>query len=168
MAFGPGHLDGTACPATMATADHRHSRTRTSRRSVTSDRDILTLQRPERRHDPLPLCQATRVVPKKPTPRAPPGRRTRLTPHHLLSFDALRLAPARWWSSPKWPDPNGMPPPRQAFPDLTAKKPHAIFRVPTTLAHSSRGPDAALSPAVTTGSNPVCATNPSRGSPSRR
>jgi sortase A len=97
MAFGPGHLDGTALPGDAGNCvitAHRDTHF-AALRSV-GPGDILTLQRPDGRNIRYRV-QATRVVNKSDTSVLRQDGRTRLTLITCYPFDAIRPGtPLRW------------------------------------------------------------------------
>ena len=97
MAFGPGHLDGTAMPGdTGNCVITAHRDTHFAPLRYVGPGDILTLQRP----DGITIryrVQATRVVPKSDTSVLRQDARTRLTLITCYPFDAIRPGtPLRW------------------------------------------------------------------------
>jgi sortase A len=97
MAFGPGHLDGTAMPGDggncVITA---HRDTHFAPLRYIGPGDILTLQRPDGVTTRYRV-QATRVVPKSDTSVLRQDARTRLTLITCYPFDAIRPGtPLRW------------------------------------------------------------------------
>jgi sortase A len=97
MAFGPGHLDGTAMPGDVGNCvitAHRDMHFAPLR--YIGPGDILTLQRPDGRTIRYRV-QATRVVGKTDTSVLRQDARTRLTLITCYPFDAIRPGtPLRW------------------------------------------------------------------------
>ena len=97
MAFGPGHLDGTAMPGdTGNCVITAHRDTHFAPLRYVGPGDILTLQRP----DGVTIryrVQATRIVPKTDTSVLRQDARSRLTLITCYPFDAIRPGtPLRW------------------------------------------------------------------------
>ena len=97
MAFGPGHLDGTALPGDSGNCViTAHRDTHFAPLRYVGPGDILTLQRP----DGVTVryrVQSTRVVPKTDTSVLRQDARTRLTLITCYPFDAIRPGtPLRW------------------------------------------------------------------------
>jgi sortase A len=97
MAFGPGHLDGTAMPGDSGNCViTAHRDTHFASLRCVGPGDILPLQRP----DGVTIryrVQATRVVPKTDTSVLRQDARTRLTLITCYPFDAIRPGtPLRW------------------------------------------------------------------------
>jgi len=97
MAFGPGHLDGTAMPGDAGNCViTAHRDTHFAALRYVGPGDILTLQRPDGRSVRYRV-QATRVVQKNDTSVLRQDARTRLTLITCYPFDALRPGtPLRW------------------------------------------------------------------------
>ncbi len=97
MAFGPGHLDGTAMPGDAGNCViTAHRDTHFAPLRYVGPGDILTLQRPDGRKVRYRV-QATRVVRKSDTSVLRQDGRTRLTLITCYPFDAVRPGtPLRW------------------------------------------------------------------------
>lgn len=97
MAFGPGHLDGTAMPGDAGNCViTAHRDTHFAPLRYVGPGDILTLQRPDGRSVRYRV-QATRVVSKSDTSVLRQDARTRLTLITCYPFDAVRPGtPLRW------------------------------------------------------------------------
>ena len=97
MAFGPGHLDGTAMPGDIGNCViTAHRDTHFAPLRYVGPGDILTLQRPDGRSIRYRV-QATRVVGKTDTSVLLQDARTRLTLITCYPFDAVRPGtPLRW------------------------------------------------------------------------
>jgi sortase A len=97
MAFGPGHLDGTAMPGDAGNCViTAHRDTHFAPLRYVGPGDILTLQRPDGRSVRYRV-QATRVVRKNDTSVLRQDARTRLTLITCYPFDAVRPGtPLRW------------------------------------------------------------------------
>jgi sortase A len=97
MAFGPGHLDGTAMPGDVGNCViTAHRDTHFAPLRYIGPGDILTLQRPDGRTIRYRV-QATRVVGKTDTSVLRQDARTRLTLITCYPFDAIRPGtPLRW------------------------------------------------------------------------
>ena len=97
MAFGPGHLDGTAMPGDSGNCViTAHRDTHFAPLRYLGPGDILTLQRPDGRMVRYRV-QATRVVRKNDTSVLQQDARTRLTLITCYPFDAVRPGtPLRW------------------------------------------------------------------------
>jgi len=97
MAFGPGHLDGTAMPGDIGNCViTAHRDTHFAALRYVGPGDILTLQRPDG-HAIRYRVQATRVVPKSDTSVLRQDARTRLTLITCYPFDTIRPGtPLRW------------------------------------------------------------------------
>lgn len=97
MAFGPGHLDGTAMPGDAGNCViTAHRDTHFASLRYVGPGDILTLQRPDGRSIRYRV-QATRVVGKTDTSVLRQDARTRLTLITCYPFDAVRPGtPLRW------------------------------------------------------------------------
>ncbi len=97
MAFGPGHLDGTAMPGDIGNCViTAHRDTHFAPLRYLGPGDIVTLQRPDGRVVRYRV-QATRVVRKNDTSVLRQDARTRLTLITCYPFDAVRPGtPLRW------------------------------------------------------------------------
>jgi len=97
MAFGPGHLDGTAMPGDIGNCViTAHRDTHFAPLRYVGPGDILTVQRPDGRTIRYRV-QATRVVGKSDTSVLRQDARTRLTLITCYPFDAVRPGtPLRW------------------------------------------------------------------------
>jgi sortase A len=97
MAFGPGHLDGTAMPGDAGNCViTAHRDTHFARLRYIEPGDIVTLQRPDGRNIRYRV-QATRVVRQNDTSVLQQDARTRLTLITCYPFDAIRPGtPLRW------------------------------------------------------------------------
>jgi sortase A len=97
MAFGPGHLDGTAMPGSIGNCViTAHRDTHFAALRYVGPGDVLTLQRPDG-HKVRYRVQATRVVNKTDTSVLRQDARTRLTLITCYPFDAIRPGtPLRW------------------------------------------------------------------------
>ena len=97
MAFGPGHLDGTAMPGDSGNCViTAHRDTHFAPLRYIGPGDILSLQRPDG-HTIRYRVQATRVVGKSDTSVLRQDARTRLTLITCYPFDAVRPGtPLRW------------------------------------------------------------------------
>lgn len=97
MAFGPGHLDGTAMPGdTGNCVITAHRDTHFAPLRYIGPGDILSVQRPDGRTIRYRV-QATRVVGKTDTSVLRQDARTRLTLITCYPFDAIRPGtPLRW------------------------------------------------------------------------
>jgi sortase A len=97
MAFGPGHLDGTAMPGEAGNCViTAHRDTHFAPLRYIGPGDIVTLQRPDGRSIRYRV-QATRVVRKSDTSVLRQDGRTRLTLITCYPFDAIRPGtPLRW------------------------------------------------------------------------
>jgi sortase A len=97
MAFGPGHLDGTAMPGDAGNCViTAHRDTHFAPLRYVGPGDILSLQRPDGRSIRYRV-QATRVVSKGDTSVLRQDARTRLTLITCYPFDAVRPGtPLRW------------------------------------------------------------------------
>ena len=97
MAFGPGHLDGTAMPGDAGNCViTAHRDTHFAPLRYVGPGDILTLQRSDGRSVRYRV-QATRVVSKSDTSVLRQDARTRLTLITCYPFDAVRPGtPLRW------------------------------------------------------------------------
>jgi len=97
MAFGPGHLDGTAMPGDIGNCViTAHRDTHFAPLRYVGPGDILTLQRPDG-HSIRYRVQSTRVVNKTDTSVLQQDARTRLTLITCYPFDAIRPGtPLRW------------------------------------------------------------------------
>jgi sortase A len=97
MAFGPGHLDGTAMPGDLGNCViTAHRDTHFSALRYVGPGDVITLQRPDGRNVRYRV-QATRVVNKSDTSVLRQDSRTRLTLITCYPFDAVRPGtPLRW------------------------------------------------------------------------
>ncbi len=97
MAFGPGHLDGTAMPGdTGNCVITAHRDTHFAPLRYIGPGDILTVQRPDGRNVRYRV-QSTRVVSRNDTSVLRQDGRTRLTLITCYPFDAIRPgSPLRW------------------------------------------------------------------------
>jgi len=97
MAFGPGHLDGTAMPGDAGNCViTAHRDTHFAPLRYVGPGDILAVQRPDGRSVRYRV-QATRVVSKSDTSVLRQDARTRLTLITCYPFDAVRPGtPLRW------------------------------------------------------------------------
>ena len=97
MAFGPGHLDGTAMPGdTGNCVITAHRDTHFAPLRYVGPGDVVSLQRPDGRTIRYRV-QATRVVGKTDTSVLRQDARTRLTLITCYPFDAIRPGtPLRW------------------------------------------------------------------------
>lgn len=97
MAFGPGHLDGTAMPGDAGNCViTAHRDTHFALLRYIGPGDILTLQRPDGQTVRYRV-QATRVIRKNDTSVLRQDARTRLTLITCYPFDAVRPGtPLRW------------------------------------------------------------------------
>lgn len=97
MAFGPGHLDGTAMPGDIGNCViTAHRDTHFAPLRYIGPGDVLSLQRPDGRTIRYRV-QATRVVGKTDTSVLRQDGRTRLTLITCYPFDAIRPGtPLRW------------------------------------------------------------------------
>jgi sortase A len=97
MAFGPGHLDGTAMPGDAGNCViTAHRDTHFAPLRYVGPGDVVTLQRPDGRSVRYRV-QATRVVSKNDTSVLRQDARTRLTLITCYPFDAVRPGtPLRW------------------------------------------------------------------------
>ncbi len=97
MAFGPGHLDGTAMPGDIGNCViTAHRDTHFAPLRYLGPGDIVTLQRPDGRIVRYRV-QATRVVRKNDTSVLRQDARTRLTLITCYPFDAVKPGtPLRW------------------------------------------------------------------------
>jgi sortase A len=97
MAFGPGHLDGTAMPGDIGNCViTAHRDTHFAPLRYLGPGDIVTLQRPDGRIVRYRV-QATRIVRKNDTSVLRQDTRTRLTLITCYPFDAVRPGtPLRW------------------------------------------------------------------------
>jgi sortase A len=97
MAFGPGHLDGTAMPGDIGNCViTAHRDTHFAPLRYLGPGDIVTLQRPDGRIVRYRV-QATRIVRKNDTSVLRQDARTRLTLITCYPFDAVRPGtPLRW------------------------------------------------------------------------
>ncbi len=97
MAFGPGHLDGTAMPGDAGNCViTAHRDTHFAPLRYVGPGDILTMQRPDG-HSVRYRVQATRIVSKSDTSVLRQDGRTRLTLITCYPFDAIRPGtPLRW------------------------------------------------------------------------
>jgi sortase A len=97
MAFGPGHLDGTAMPGDAGNCViTAHRDTHFAPLRYVGPGDILSVQRPDGRSVRYRV-QATRVVSKSDTSVLRQDARTRLTLITCYPFDAVRPGtPLRW------------------------------------------------------------------------
>jgi len=97
MAFGPGHLDGTAMPGDAGNCViTAHRDTHFAPLRYVGPGDVLTLQRPDGRSVRYRV-QATRVVSKSDTSVLRQDARTKLTLITCYPFDAVRPGtPLRW------------------------------------------------------------------------
>ena len=97
MAFGPGHLDGTAMPGDAGNCViTAHRDTHFAPLRYVGPGDILTLQRPDGSSVRYRV-QATRVVSKSDTSVLRQDARTKLTLITCYPFDAVRPGtPLRW------------------------------------------------------------------------
>jgi sortase A len=97
MAFGPGHLDGTAMPGDIGNCViTAHRDTHFARLRYVGPGDILTLQRPDGRSVRYRV-QATRIVSKSDTSVLQQDARTRLTLITCYPFDAIRPGSSLRW-----------------------------------------------------------------------
>jgi sortase A len=97
MAFGPGHLDGTAMPGDAGNCViTAHRDTHFAPLRYAGPGDVLTLQRPDGRIVRYQI-QSTRIVSKGDTSVLRQDARTRLTLITCYPFDAIRPGtPLRW------------------------------------------------------------------------
>lgn len=97
MAFGPGHLDGTAMPGeTGNCVITAHRDTHFAPLRYIGPGDIVTLQRPDGRSIRYRV-QVTRIVSKSDTSVLRQDSRTRLTLITCYPFDAIKPgSPLRW------------------------------------------------------------------------